>query len=95
MVYGEEAVANKVVMHKCDNPACYRFDHLQLGSDKDNAQDMAKKFRAPKQLSKEQTWEIIDSYEAGLTGKETADEVGCSEPTVSKIIKRYLAGRYD
>lgn len=33
------------VLHICDNPLCIRPDHLRLGTQKDNQQDMAKKGR--------------------------------------------------
>lgn len=34
-----------VVMHRCDNPPCFRLDHLQLGTVKDNIVDAANKGR--------------------------------------------------
>jgi len=33
------------VCHHCDNPKCFRIDHLFLGTPKDNVQDMIKKKR--------------------------------------------------
>lgn len=36
-----------VVRHKCDNPPCVRLDHLEIGTLKDNTQDMIARGRAP------------------------------------------------
>lgn len=33
------------VRHKCDNPPCVRPDHLELGTQKDNIQDAARRGR--------------------------------------------------
>ena len=40
MVYGREAVEGRNVRHRCDNPPCFRFDHLELGTQADNLRDM-------------------------------------------------------
>lgn len=36
---------NMVVMHTCDNPACVRPDHLQVGTNRENSEDMVQKGR--------------------------------------------------
>lgn len=35
-----------IVMHKCDHPLCYRYDHLILGTMGDNMADKVLKGRA-------------------------------------------------
>lgn len=35
-----------VVMHLCDNPACYRIEHLAVGTQAENLADMRRKGRA-------------------------------------------------
>lgn len=42
--YGEIPVG-MVACHKCDNPACVNPDHIFIGTQKDNIQDMIKKGR--------------------------------------------------
>lgn len=36
---------NMVVMHECDTPSCYNPDHLFLGTQKENVEDMVRKGR--------------------------------------------------
>ena len=45
MVHGEDAIEGKNVMHRCDNPSCFRFDHLVIGTALDNTMDMVNKGR--------------------------------------------------
>jgi hypothetical protein len=40
-----EIPQGKVIMHKCDNPACINIEHLQIGTQLDNVRDMWSKNR--------------------------------------------------
>lgn len=42
---GWEAIKGKVIMHLCDNPACYLYEHLQVGTQQENMQDAENKGR--------------------------------------------------
>lgn len=44
-LHGKEGIEGKVVLHKCDNRACYRLDHLVLSDRASNNLDMALKGR--------------------------------------------------
>lgn len=71
----------KVVMHKCDNPACVRPDHLEVATQQDNIKDMHAKGRyrhIPSSLSEEQVREIRNA-----------------EGSMKEIGKRYgISGNY-
>ena len=45
-IHGWEALEGKVVMHLCDNPPCYRYDHLRIGTHSDNMRDRHAKGRS-------------------------------------------------
>ena len=44
-IHGWEAIEGKVVMHLCDNPGCYRYDHLRIGTQAENCADRDQKGR--------------------------------------------------
>lgn len=50
------------VLHSCDNPMCVNPDHLSLGTNKDNMQDMVRKGRKNKAKGAENAWaKLIDA----------------------------------
>jgi HNH endonuclease/Helix-turn-helix domain len=54
-----------LVMHVCDNPACYRLDHLRLGTQKDNMADASAKGRCrPRALSSDESYRMIEAARA-------------------------------
>ena len=49
-IHGWPALLGKQVNHHCDNPRCFRFDHLFIGSAEANMRDMTSKGRHWQQL---------------------------------------------
>jgi len=77
------------VLHSCDNPPCYRIDHLRLGTHADNMQDKITRDRQSKgashgraKLTEDQVREIFVSSE---TQRELAQKYGVSQTTIHFI----------
>lgn len=99
-VHGWEAIEGRVVMHLCDNPPCYRFDHLRIGTLSDNTQDMLAKGRArggfapghvlsPTKLTPAQVTAIRSLYAAGgIRQVDLAERFGVSQRMVSRIVRQ-------
>lgn len=92
--------AGMLVCHHCDNSLCVNPDHLFLGTNKDNSQDMKAKSRgrggAPyygernynAKLTASQVSAIRSRYAAGgETLRSLAGEYGVSNGTIGKITK--------
>ena len=83
-------------MHTCDRPLCVNPAHLELGSNRDNAADSARKARRPRgsrqhaaKLTEGQVLNLRARYEAGgITQKQLAEEYGISRALVSVILTR-------
>jgi hypothetical protein len=45
MIMAGHDIEGKIVMHLCDNPACFRYDHLRIGTLTDNNRDRDAKGR--------------------------------------------------
>lgn len=79
-----------LVCHHCDNPPCVNPDHLFLGTQSDNMQDMARKGRSNKhrRLTPEIVADIRARYAAGgITQQALADEYGIVFQHVSQIVR--------
>ena len=76
-----------VLLHLCDNPPCYRLDHLHLGSQHDNINDAKVKGRlwARRRIDRD---ELVRRYLAGESSAALAKEFGCAQPTVAKYARR-------
>ena len=71
------------VLHECDYPSCVRPDHLFLGTQKENVEDMWTKGRANRERFIEDEVRLI-LKELG-TDKEIAERYGCSEYRIWSI----------
>ena len=85
------------VMHLCDNPPCYRFDHLRLCTRIENMQDAVTKRRiahgervTSSKLTEDQVREIRAC--AGMTQREIAAQFGVGVMTVNHILRRRTWG---
>ena len=81
-------------MHTCDNPACCNPNHLVLGTQNDNIQDMMKKNRFVKhsgikasKFTEDQITEIRNKY-TGARGEKLklSKEYNCSPSTITNIL---------
>jgi hypothetical protein len=89
------------VCHCCDTPSCCNPEHLFLGTNYDNVQDMVRKGRnsppprnphvvgsmhPASKLTEKQVVEIRLMYLYGSTQKEISDKYGVARQTISKIV---------
>lgn len=79
------------VCHRCDNPLCYRPDHLFLGTHADNMNDMWAKGRAAnvehtwRQLTADQVRAIRARLATGEIPASIAADFGVNRQTVADI----------
>jgi hypothetical protein len=100
-VLGRRLRKDEVILHACDNPPCFRFDHLSVGSIRDNNADMRAKGRGVRppinryegechpmaKLSEAQVRAIRGHYQSGLTVRTIAQMFDINRTTVQRIIK--------
>lgn len=87
------------VMHLCDVPACVRWDHLVLGTHRENMTDMTDKrrYKMPDntgekhgnaKLSEEDVLEMRNLHARGVKQRAIAEQFGLSYQQTSRIINR-------
>lgn len=79
------------VLHRCDNPPCFRLDHLYLGTHAENMADRTARGRQARgerhgrtKLSDEELVAIRGS--AGKTQRQLARTYAVSQATISRIL---------
>lgn len=87
------------VLHRCDNPACVRPDHLFLGTNQDNVADRVAKGRSAnmphpgeahpmRKLDEASIRSIRELYRAGERQSDLARAFGIDRSTVCEIVNR-------
>lgn len=91
-----DTIADKVVLHKCDNPSCINPEHLQLGTRRENIHDMIAKGRQRKasgessgkaKLTQADAHVIRHKYSLGkVTSRQLGAEYGVSHSNILAIV---------
>jgi predicted XRE-type DNA-binding protein len=87
-----------MILHRCDNPPCYRLDHLYAATHADNMRDraLAGNYRqtfgernGKAKLTEEKVLEIRRLYdEEGYKQQTIAERFGITQVQVSAIVRR-------
>ncbi len=82
----------KLVMHKCDTPACVNPNHLVMGTNQENMIDCSKKgriCRGEKNPSSKVNEDVVKAIrESGLNGVQLANTYGVTKNTIYVIKRR-------
>lgn len=91
-LYKGDIPSNKLICHKCDNPRCTNPDHLFIGTDKENHDDMKKKKRGNlgskhgnSKLNESQVLEIRNKFKDGVMIKRVMSDYNISRQTAHDI----------
>lgn len=98
---GRHLRPDEFVLHLCDNPPCFRVDHLEVGSVQQNNQQMFDRGRAsppPRnvfygeehpgaKLTTRDVRSIRSRYQSGLSVRTLADQFGVGPTAVRRIVR--------
>jgi len=84
--HGPEAIEGKVVMHLCDNPKCINVEHLRIGTNQENLQDMAVKGRHRTKLNPHRVRYIRAMTGRGFSRVHIAALLGVTPECVSHVV---------
>lgn len=76
-----------VVRHTCDNPPCVNPEHLLLGTQRENMNDMTERFRFHAKLSEKQIQDIRKLFQVGVTQTRIAEHFGVHQSQISRIVR--------
>jgi hypothetical protein len=96
--HGESVPTDKQINHHCDNPSCFRLDHLYLGTAKENTADLWDR-GSPSLPVGEQQWSAKLTDQAvrdirrehangGVTYRQLADKYGVGLMTIGRVVRR-------
>lgn len=93
-IHGEQPPSIKV-LHRCDNPPCFRYDHLFAGTAADNSADMTAKDRSTRgernpqaKLTTAAVSEIRNRRQRGESLRSLSEAFGVAESAISRIYNR-------
>lgn len=81
--------SNMSICHRCDNPSCYRPEHLFAGTQIDNMRDASNKGRMSKKINKEDILEILRlRNHENLSHRKIAHRYNVSHSRIRQILIR-------
>lgn len=93
-IHGEQPPTVKV-LHRCDNPPCFRYDHLFAGTNASNTADMVAKGRqtigernGQAKLTAEAVTEIRNRRQRGESLRSLSEAFEVAESAISRIYNR-------